>query len=47
MNGVHLHVSTLDFAVTAAYVLILNFLLRALAAKYADSAFGQALGSLI
>lgn len=47
MNGVHLHVSVLDFAVTAAYIVIFQFLVRALAAKYADSAFGQALGSLI
>lgn len=47
MDGVHLHVSVLDFAVTAAYVLIFLFLARSLAAKFHDKPFGQALGSLI
>lgn len=47
MNGIHLHVSFLDFAVTAAYVVIFLFLARLLAAKYADQPIGQAIGSLI
>lgn len=47
MDGVHLHVSVLDFLVVSAYFLILMFLLRALAAKFADKPFGKALGALV
>lgn len=47
MDGVHLHVSFLDFAVTAAYVVIFMFLARALAAKWADKPVGQAIGALL
>ena len=47
MDGVHLHVSVLDFMVTSAYVLIFMFLVRALGAKFADNSFGKALGALV
>lgn len=47
MDGIHLHVSVLDFAVSAAYTLIFLFLARALAARFAEKPFGKALGSLI
>lgn len=47
MNGVHLHVSVLDFFIIVAYLLIAQFLLRVLAIKLGDKPLGQALGALV
>lgn len=42
----HVHVSALDALVTFAYVLILGFLWRMLAAYWADNAVGKAMSNL-
>lgn len=45
-TGVHLHVSVLDFLIVLAYLVIAQFLLRALAAHTSNTPFGKALGAL-
>jgi hypothetical protein len=39
----HVHASALDALIIAAYLLVIGFLLRMIAARYKDSPFGQAL----
>lgn len=39
----HVHIGVADFLIVAAYLLILGFFLRTLAARYADTPFGEAL----
>lgn len=42
----HLHVSVLDFLVTAAYVILFSTLWRLLAARWSENSFGKAMGAI-
>lgn len=43
----HVHVGALEFFVFIGNLLLAQFLLRALAAKYPDSTFGKALATIV
>lgn len=43
----HVHASAIDFAIFTAWLLLAMFTLRWLAARYADTTFGKALGSIV
>lgn len=40
---VHVHVSALEFFVTAAYIIVFGFLWRSLAARWSERPVGQAM----
>lgn len=46
-QGVHIHVSVLDFVIVLAYMVIASFLWRVTAAHFADKPFGKAMGALL
>jgi hypothetical protein len=43
----HIHASTLDALVIAAYLLIIMFLLRAFAGRFSERPIGKAVASLV
>lgn len=47
IQGVHLHVSVLDFLIVAAYMVIASFIWRVIAAHFADKPIGAAMGALL
>jgi hypothetical protein len=39
----HVHISVVEFAAAAAYIIIFGFLWRSLAAQWSDNAIGKAM----
>lgn len=42
-NPLHVHISPVEFLVTAAFIVIFGFLWRSLSAKWADKPVGKAM----